>query len=194
MQTGYKLSPLVGYHGCDKAVAEQVLSGQTHLRHSENEYDWLGDGIYFWVDSFERALDWANIHNKKTPYVIGAFIDPGFCLNLTDYGVTSELKTAYHFLEATYAQADENLPKNAAVQHGKPMTRKLDCAVIKAAHQLREDEDEPAFDTVYGVFEEGPELYPGSALKEHTHVQVAVRNQKSIIGYFRPEQLIGGAP
>ncbi|MGM0832331.1 hypothetical protein K1Y77_15600 [Halomonas qaidamensis] len=194
MQSGYKLSPLVGYHGCDKAVAEKVLSGQAHLNHSENEYDWLGDGIYFWVDSYERALEWANKGNNKTPYVVGAFIDPGFCLNLTDYGVTSELKTAYQFLKETYAQIGEDLPTNAVMQHGKPMTRKLDCAVIKAAHQLRQDAGEPSFDTVYGVFEEGDVLYPGSALKEHTHVQMAVRNQQSIIGYFRPEQLISSTP
>ena len=99
MQSGYRLSTLVGYHGCDQLTAEQVLSGNTHLNRSENEYDWLGDGIYFWGDSFDRAMDWAKQSSKiKTPYVVGAFIAPGFCLNLTDYGVSEELKLAYRFL------------------------------------------------------------------------------------------------
>ena len=48
--------PVLGYHGCDREVAEQVLSGQSDLRLSENSYDWLGSGIYFWVDSPQRAL------------------------------------------------------------------------------------------------------------------------------------------
>lgn len=191
MQSGYRLSPLVGYQGCDQSIAEEVLTGRTHLNHSENEYDWLGDGIYFWVDSFERALDWAKQNdNIQAPYVVGAFIDPGFCLNLTDYGVSEELKLAYRFLQDAYEKAGSTLPRNSHTLDSVKMVRKLDCAVIKAAHQLREDQQEQAFDTVYGVFEEGPELYPGSALKEKTHIQIAVRNPKSIIGYFRPEQLI----
>jgi hypothetical protein len=41
------LGPLVLFHGCDKDVAEAVLSGQATLQPSENDYDWLGNGIYF---------------------------------------------------------------------------------------------------------------------------------------------------
>ncbi len=33
------LGPLVLYHGCDKNVAESVLSGETPLQSSENDYD-----------------------------------------------------------------------------------------------------------------------------------------------------------
>ena len=43
------LGPLVLFHGCDKDVSEAVLSGQATLQPSENDYDWLGNGIYFWV-------------------------------------------------------------------------------------------------------------------------------------------------
>lgn len=34
--------PVLGYHGCDREVAGQVLSGESDLRLSENSYDWLG--------------------------------------------------------------------------------------------------------------------------------------------------------
>ena len=37
--------PVLGYHGCDRAVAEKALSGNTDLKPSENSYDWLGSGI-----------------------------------------------------------------------------------------------------------------------------------------------------
>ncbi|MCX5949958.1 MAG: hypothetical protein NT158_01980 [Cyanobacteria bacterium] len=85
---------MVLFHGCDKDVAESVLSGEATLQPSENDYDWLGNGIYFWVDSPERALSWANLR-RSSPSVIGAFAYPGNCLNLTDYGVMNELALAY---------------------------------------------------------------------------------------------------
>jgi len=47
-----KLSPLIGFHGCKRTVAEDVLAGKTHLNASVNSHDWLGSGIYFWVGSF----------------------------------------------------------------------------------------------------------------------------------------------
>jgi hypothetical protein len=37
-----------GFHGCDKRVADAVLTGKTKLSASENAYDWLARGIYFW--------------------------------------------------------------------------------------------------------------------------------------------------
>lgn len=186
----YRISPLIGFHGCEQDVAERVFSGQTHLNFSENDYDWLGSGIYFWVDSFERAMDWARTNEKiAQPYVVGAFIDPGLCLNLTDFGVNDELKEAYHSLRIMLSQAEQPLPRNVFSQHNTLMVRRLDCAVINYLHQLRADNNLQAFNTVYGVFEEGDSLFEGSALKEKTHVQLAVRSPNSILGYFRPQQL-----
>ena len=36
-----KLSPIIGYHGCDRVIAEKVLAGDSHLSVSENTYDLL---------------------------------------------------------------------------------------------------------------------------------------------------------
>jgi|GEM_PF-4176540 len=38
----------IGYHGCDRKIGESLLSGKTAIRFSENTYDWLGHGAYFW--------------------------------------------------------------------------------------------------------------------------------------------------
>ena len=190
MTGSYKLSPLIGFHGCERDVAERVFAGETHLNSSENDYDWLGSGIYFWVDSYERAIDWARSSKQiKDPYVVGAFIDPGYCLNLTDFGVNEELKRAFSLLKSTFDCAGESLPKNSISQHNTLMVRRLDCAVINYLHQLRDEQGLSAFNTVYGVFEEGDSLFEGSALKERTHVQISVRTPGSILGYFRPQEL-----
>jgi hypothetical protein len=42
-----------------------------------------------------------------------------------------------------------------------------------------------AYDTVYGVFEEGELVYPGAGFRDRTHVQIAIRNPEMILGYFR---------
>ncbi|MDR3328920.1 MAG: hypothetical protein LBS63_02270 [Prevotellaceae bacterium] len=36
---------VLGFHGCDKSVADAVLSGAAALKSSTNSYDWLGYGI-----------------------------------------------------------------------------------------------------------------------------------------------------
>lgn len=185
------LGPIIGYHGCDQEVAEKVLAGQDGLKPSENDYDWLGPGIYFWVDSKERGLQWAIDQSKrpdskiKKPAVIGAFIHPGLSLNLTDYGINEDLLQAYSVLKALLESTGTELPQNKTRKNGIFMQRQLDCATIRILHSMRELNGEDAYDTVYGVFEEGDELFDGSGFKERTHVQIAVQNPEAIIGYFR---------
>ena len=49
---------VLGYHGCDRETSERLLLNEP-FRPSENAYDWLGAGIYFWEANPDRALDWA---------------------------------------------------------------------------------------------------------------------------------------
>jgi len=69
--------------------------------------------------------------------------------------------------------------------------RYLDCAVINTLHKVREQSSEkeaPPFDSVRGIFAEGPELYPGARIMSRTHIQICIRNpEKSTLGYFIPD-------
>lgn len=67
LQTSFVL----GYHGCDRSVSEKTLEGKTKLTKSNEDYDWLGSGIYFWEDDPKRALEWAkkNISRGKYKYL-----------------------------------------------------------------------------------------------------------------------------
>lgn len=187
-RTRNTLGPIIGYHGCDRAVAEKVLTNEAHLNPSENDYDWLGHGIYFWIDSPERGLQWGIEQEKrgkiKDPYVIGAYIHPGLCLNLTDYGVMEEVLFAHDKYKKMVSLLNKDPKKNMS-KNGILLFRNLDCAVINTLHTLRLDTEAPPYDTVYGVFEEGAPLYKGAGFKKKTHIQVAVRNIECIIGYFR---------
>jgi hypothetical protein len=188
---------MVAYHGCDRSVADAVFTRGTQLLPSVNQYDWLGAGVYFWVDSAERGMDWAQTlalrgrSRIKEPGVVGALIYPGLCLNLTDYGVFSELQEAYLALVRTTAEAGVAMPRNTAPHEGVLLRRDLDCAVINMAHQARRAVGLAEYDSVYGVFEEGEEVYPGSGFRKKTHVQIAVRNLNCIVGYFVPQHSWG---
>jgi len=83
---------VLAYHGCDARVGGGILAGRGHVRPSTNKHDWLGSGAYFWENSPTRALQWAQFlkdHPKiaaskvNEPFVIGAIIKPGRCLDLT---------------------------------------------------------------------------------------------------------------
>ncbi|MBF0305832.1 MAG: hypothetical protein HQL41_09325 [Alphaproteobacteria bacterium] len=67
---------VLGYHGCDKKTGEAVLAEGGALSPSDEEYDWLGPGIYFWEADPKRAFEWAEWKAKRggyeTPFVIGA--------------------------------------------------------------------------------------------------------------------------
>lgn len=56
---------VIGFHGCDKTVVDAVVAGKTDLLSSTNDYDWLGNGIYFWENNEERAWQWAKDLVKK---------------------------------------------------------------------------------------------------------------------------------
>ncbi len=182
----HTLPHVLGYHGCDARVGNAILAGKAHLKPSAKDYDWLGNGIYFWADSPERAWDWANTHPSsksiRKPFVIGALIYPGLCLNLTDYGVIAQLRAAYKVLVASEPR---EMPKNSMTLGGIAMLRRLDCAVIETLHRLRKELNEDPYDSVYGVFDEGDQAYEGAGFKSKTHIQIAVRNPEIIVNYFR---------
>jgi hypothetical protein len=45
----------IGYHGTNVQAAQRILSSGFQV--SRNEYDWLGDGAYFFQDAPARALE-----------------------------------------------------------------------------------------------------------------------------------------
>jgi hypothetical protein len=54
---------ILGYHGCDRRVGERLLAG-TAFKPSNNDYDWIGPGIYFWEANPLRGLEFAEEASK----------------------------------------------------------------------------------------------------------------------------------
>ena len=186
-----KLPNLVlGFHGCDISTYEKVLLYHENLKASDNTYDWLGNGMYFWENSYQRAYDWAKNNPKyDKPAVLGAVIDLGFCLNLTDYHSAEVLKRGYEMLKVRYTTLGKDLPCNGKENKaGDILLRDLDCAVIQQIHQYHKDQNVREYDSVRGVFIEGKEVYPGAAVREKTHIQLCVVNPNCIKGFFAPRK------
>lgn len=191
---------VLGFHGCDKVVAERVFSAQAELKSSDNNYDWLGHGIYFWENNPERALEFARRIKQypkmscgkiDTPAVVGAIIDLGHCFNLLDSKFIALLKTGYNVVAENFRQSEESMPENTAIDtNGDILRRCLDCAVIEAVHNKQDElvkngKADYQFDTTRGVFIEGEQVYPTAGFRSKNHIQICVRNPNCIKGYFR---------
>ena len=177
---------ILGYHGCDKRVGERLLEGEDFIP-SNNDYDWLGPGIYFWESNPLRGLDFARETALRQPtairepFVVGAVIDLGLTLDLTTAEGINTVRLAHANLTETLWNQGPPMPENSL----DGLRRKLDCAVMRHVHVIREREHAPPIDTVRGIFLEGTPIYPTAGFHEKTHVQIAVRNPACIKGVFR---------
>lgn len=175
----YRSYPLLvfGFHGCSRQVASRVIAGEEELNPSRNDYDWLGEGIYFWENAPERALQWAVDHyGASDAAVVGAVIQLSSCLNLMDKACNAELRAAYDALRGRGVP----LPKNKGGAHY------LDKMIVQAAADFGKAIRGTDYDAVRGAFIEGEAIYPGASIMDDTHIQLCVRNPKSIIAYFHP--------
>ena len=183
---------VLGFHGCDRAVADRVIAGKEHLKASENEYDLLGHGIYFWENDPARALRWAQERAARAQKsgksfdvaVVGAVIDLGNCLDLLNAASIDLVEHAYAYLKQFNERANVPLPLNEGPSGGEYLRRKLDCAVINFLHE-RVADDAP-FDRVRAAFLEGEPVYPNAGFRRKNHLQICVRNVANIKGYLHP--------
>jgi hypothetical protein len=180
------------FHSCDRSVGLRILNGEDDLIASENEWDWLGPGIYFWEQNPGRALEYAvecaagrqkNKTRIKTPFVIGAVVELGKCLNLLESSSIDTVKKAHDKLLETYKNSGAPIPTN------KGAIRKLDCSVIRYVHKTAAEEQFPPYDTVRSAFNEGGQIYPDSNFYDRLHIEICVLNSCQIKGYFLPRPI-----
>lgn len=194
---------ILGFHGCDETIAHDILLQKIKFKPSENKYDWLGKGMYFWEHSPSRAKQFIeNLHqnpqkNKPKilkPTVLGAVIDLGHCLDLTDFYSLQLLKDAYDYYielqESSGWEILKNTNPKSEINNPDNLWRQLDCAVINLLHQIRTDNGLEPFDSVRGVFVEGNELYPTAGFRDKNHIQIAILNPNCIKGFFLPREKV----
>jgi len=178
---------VLAYHGCDERVGRALLAGKP-FRESNNDYDWLGGGIYFWEANPHRALSFAREQSRrgrvKKPFVVGAALTLGNCIDTLNEESIRMIAAAQKKLVRTCRLSGAPLPRNV----GGPdlLLKRLDCAVIMALHEMLEDAGLPRADSLRGLYYEGKRLYARSSFYEKSHVQICIRNPDCIKGVFLP--------
>jgi len=200
---------LVAYHGCDITTRDDLVTGKlAHLDHSKNPYDWLGPGAYFFEGDTERALMFAKASHDNpakmytaraigTPAVVGVILRVQRWLDMTTQEGINEFTLAYPALLDGLAKTGSPVPKNAVASEDDidVILRKLDNAVFTFIHDIRDNDNPPPppfFQAVRGAFYQGAEVAPMSGFRVGTDVQIALRDNSCVEGWFLPkgEQLL----
>jgi hypothetical protein len=202
----FKSNLVLGFHGCEAAVREELLSQPDRIKFSKKPFEWLGHGFYFWENNEERAWKWA--FEKKSrgdiaePAVIGAVLQLGYCCDLLDSSYIDLLSNYYNTMAESYLSTGTPLPVNKdsrADIYKDKLLRYLDCAVIEYMHakllkRINDDKNAEGhtkfriFDSVRGAFFEGGPAFEGSGIISKTHIQICIRNPNCIQGFFKPKK------
>lgn len=204
----YSASPnlIIGFHGCDEETRDKLLTNPNEIKISKQPHDWLGNGMYFWENNYERALQWAKDKQKrneiKKPAAIGAVLQLNYCCDFLDSEYINTLKYYYSVMKTLYSNAGQPLPANrdlSSDKHKDKIFRELDCSVIEFMHaeierQAKEEIQSKSyssikiFDSTRGVFTEGGAAFEGAGLFEKSHIQICIRNPNCIKGFFLPRK------
>lgn len=160
-----------GFHGTTELAGRRILEDGFSV--SQNDYDWLGDGIYFFQDAPQLALDWARQKSTAFPCVLEAHILIKDFIDLLDPKWSTWLANVHdrYVIELKAAK------KLAPMQRGG--AHRLDRAVLNYAVAVRTAEGYHV-GGIRGAFVEGRPVFPNSALFTKSHIQIAVRDRSYI--------------
>src|SRR5205823_246968 len=92
-------------HRCRQDFARELVAGRVgaeEWKMSQNDYDWLGEGIYFWEHAPGRAWQWARERYGGDGAVVATEVRLGRCLDLADTEFTGLLREAYEDIVNLY--------------------------------------------------------------------------------------------
>ena len=169
-----KSNLVIGFHGCERRVRDQLLMNPNDYKISQKPFDWLGHGLYFWENNYDRALEWATDkkHRGKIehPAVVGAVLSLGYCCDFLEKRYIKLLAYYFDNMKSKYELLGQRLPQNRDLKqdrHKDKILRELDCAAIEFMHseileQYRGEQTEKGY-SEYKIFDStrGVELYSG---------------------------------
>lgn len=177
-----------GYHGTSQEKAEDILDEGYDL--SQNPYDWLGHGAYFFQDGPERAARFAGKWEDENSEiaVLKSEINlnrRGTCIDFLDTKWNNVMQVAY---ERFRLKVESTLPEQSFY------VRKLDCAVLNHACEEIFPEQDIQVSSLRAAFDEGGPIYEGSKILNLSHVQIAVRDLNIIQSTEIYKSASGGRP
>ena len=106
-------------------MAAETQEGKTKLTKSNEDYDWLGPGIYFWEDDPKRALEWAkgNISRGKYKYLFVLGVVTAFrnCLDQMSRDNLTSSKRGFCFFKSRIQDGrEQGFVQNTGRKPDKP--------------------------------------------------------------------------
>lgn len=158
---------VLAFHGCDISTRDALIRGDLKtLDQSTNAYDWLGNGIYMFLDDWERALKLATFAAENpeklltkrpiiTPAVVGCILDVDRWLDLTTESGRQNFKVGAKTLKAAAIAAADQAHQEPRIPQNKPafdgdvdiLHRAYDCAVCNMIHSIRKIEHQKAIES-----------------------------------------------
>lgn len=171
-----------GYHGTTLQSANAILNNGFLV--SQNPWEWLGDGIYFWQDAPIRAREWAldwSLRNQQNhdPAVVKAKLNLIDCIDMLDVGwrdVLQELSQEFLALVRSIPEFSKLKNHRAGAARGR---HELDAAFFNfAVEDLRRRG--VTVRSIRAAITEGNPILPESPLCYKSHVQICILDQSLI--------------
>ncbi|WP_260986198.1 hypothetical protein [Bordetella genomosp. 13] len=124
-----------------------------------------------------------------TPTVVGAVLCVQSWLDMTTQDGLREFGKAHDVLIDSLRSAGSTLPRNAAAgPHDTDiLLRQLDNAVFTYLHGVRDAVPQlRPYQAVRGAFPQGAPLAENSGFRRDTHIQIALRDDTCVLGWFLP--------
>jgi hypothetical protein len=176
---------IIGYHGTTLSTALKIINRVETFKPSTRDYDWLGNGIYFWEYSPQQAVKFAEQRRAKRSKddriaVIASMIRLGYCLDLTEPANVDLVKELHDDYQNFMAEEGVLAPTN---DH---QYKRLDRAVFEYACKVIADlPPKQIIDTARGIYVPtgtAKRAWAKSWISSETHIQICVRNSSSILG------------
>lgn len=169
---------------------------------SNELYDWLGEGVYFWQSAPLRAWLWKRclqmprkLRSKREDTVVLEYVadvDPAEWLDLLDVRWTAVLARTGALIPELWRTAG-TLDDGSVLDEAKivrlcrenarinaPVRRYLDRAAIEHVSRSLERDHGMPIKAVRSAFQHLDRLYPYAAFRYGDHVQVAIRKSEHI--------------
>jgi len=59
---------ILGFHGCEQEDQNLLIKNPGYFKVSQQSYDWIGHGMYFWENNEKRALTYSNMCSQSKLY------------------------------------------------------------------------------------------------------------------------------
>lgn len=173
---GLQAPEAIGYHGTRLEYAQKILDED--FRPSENSWEWLGHGVYFWQDAPDRAFGWAKEWHSRSGYegpiaVVAARIQLFDFVDLLDQTGMRLVKDFASALQRKIANEERSLTNEYPIH-------RLDCELFNSVTTMLLSEGIEVRG-YRAACVEGDPITEGSPIYDRSHVQLAVIDQTTIL-------------